>query len=335
MEGFQTTKHKKQIKAVNDSGLPIIYIHKGYCPYLRLSLLQAKKTNPDTRLILLGDGPNKRLAQEVGVAFYPFENYFSAATNFETIYRHNSANGYHYELFCFQRWFVLNEFLAKEKITGHFFYNDSDTFLFCDAAAVVKEFTQHYDLSICGTIAPCFVFFKSADALRELCSFITYQYADPEAYDFLVENFKKRQNQPIGDLHAMFETVSDMTMFGLFYKKNANRIINLSDYAVVKKGVFEENHYFGFQQEYRSRFPFGRQIKWRDGKPHYLTPANELVPVLGFHFQGHAKREMIKIFRGSRKAVPKSEYWKHQKNLYRFLLSGFKRRLTGQTIHTA
>jgi len=335
MEGFQTTKHKKQIKSVSDSGLPVIYIHKGYCPYLRLSLLQAKKTNPDARLILLGDKANERLAQEIGVAFYPFENYFSEATDFESVYRHNSANGYSYELFCFQRWFILKEFLAKEKINDRFFYNDSDTFLFCDADALVKEFTQYYDLSICGPIAPCFVLFKSADVLNELCSFITYQYTDKEAYNFLVANFKKRQEQHIGDLHGMFETVSDMTMFGLFYKKNASRIINLSDYVAVKKGVFEENHYLGFQHEYRSRFPFGRQIKWRNGKPHYLTHGNELVPVLGFHFQGHAKREMIKIFRGSRKAIPRNEYWKHQKNLYRFLLSGLKKKVMGQPIHTA
>ncbi len=112
--------------------IPIIYIHKGYCPYLRLSLLQARKSNPRARVILLGDEGNEKLERETGIEFYPFKNYFTLAEKFEKIYKHHSSNGYSYEVFCFQRWFILEAFIAIEKLNGYFLYNDSDTFLFCD-----------------------------------------------------------------------------------------------------------------------------------------------------------------------------------------------------------
>ena len=92
MERFQATKHKKATQVVAGA-LPIIYIHKGYCPYLRLSLLQARKTNPHAQIVLLGNEANEKLAQEAGAAFYPFENYFSAAANFfgRKIFRRRQA----------------------------------------------------------------------------------------------------------------------------------------------------------------------------------------------------------------------------------------------------
>ena len=129
----------------------------------------------------------------------------------------------------------------------------------------------------------------------------------------------------IGDLHVMFETVSDMTMFGLFYLQNRSRIIDLSDFNAVQAGIFEENHYMGFHQEFRGRFPLGRKIIWKKKQPHYITNDKSLVPVLGFHFQGHAKREMLKIFAGVKRKIPAKEYWLHQKKYYRFILATYKR----------
>lgn len=307
-------------------GIPILYIHKGYCPYLRLSILQARKTNPEARIVLLGDKENECL-KELGIDFYFFQNYFSFAAAFEKIYQHHSSNGYPYEVFCFQRWFILKDFVAQENINGYFLYNDSDTFLFCDVNALISKFVTRYDMSICGPIAPCFVFFKDASVLSEFCDFISHQYTEPQRYKTMVENYQNRQVKNIGELHVMFETISDMTMLGLFYRENPDRIIDLCDYKTIQSGIFEENHYLGFHNHYKGRFPLGRRIVWKQKQPHYVTYQSKLVPVLGFHFQGHAKREMFRVFRGNWQSVPTREYWMHQRKYYRFLLATCKKLL--------
>ena len=107
--------------------------------------------------------------------------------------------------------------------------------------------------------------------------------------------------------------------------QNRSRIIDLSDFNAVQAGIFEENHYMGFHQEFRGRFPLGRKIIWKKKQPHYITNDNSLVPVLGFHFQGHAKREMLKIFAGMKRKIPAKEYWLHQKKYYRFILATYKK----------
>lgn len=309
------------------ANIPIIYIHKGYCPYLRLSLLQARKTNPAARLILLGDPENERLKTELNIEFYPFQNYFGLAVEFEKIYRHHSSNGYSYEVFCFQRWYVLQAFVAAEKLKGCFLYNDSDTFLFCDANALIARFAAKYDMSLCGPIAPCFVFFKNSGALAEFCNFISHQYTNEDNYRFLLQNYHNRQKGHIGELHVMFETISDMTMLGLFYRQHKQRMIDLCDEKAVKLGVFEENHYLGFHDRFQPRFPQGRKIRWKKGQPHYVSFSNKWTPVLGFHFQGHAKREMFRIFRGDRTGVPFQETLMHRRKYYRFILATCKKRM--------
>ena len=93
---------------------PIIVLHKGSSDYLKICLAQAKFSNPNSRIILLGDETNETLAKQVGAEHYLICNYFSKALEFEKIYKHYSTNSYNFELFCFQRWFVVDEFINSE-----------------------------------------------------------------------------------------------------------------------------------------------------------------------------------------------------------------------------
>ena len=109
---------------------PIIVLHQGNHDYLRICLEQAKFTNPNSRIILLGDKKAQSVAPDY-VEFYDTKDYFNTAKEFSKVYKHHSTNYYEFELFCIQRWFIVNEFIQKNNIE-YFLHLDSDVLLYAD-----------------------------------------------------------------------------------------------------------------------------------------------------------------------------------------------------------
>src|SRR4051812_6632114 len=108
-------------------GIPIIFVHKGDSFYLNFSLPQAHLSNPGSPIYLITDTKERKYDF---VNYVDIADYHKKADQFEKIYRHMSTNHYENELFCFQRWFVIEEFCKKNAISG-FLYIDSDILLFC------------------------------------------------------------------------------------------------------------------------------------------------------------------------------------------------------------
>ncbi len=90
----------------------IIFIHRGNSWYLPLALRQAVKTNPNARIVLLGDEQNVCYANLVEHKM--ISSYFENAHRFESVYQHKSFSNKEYELFNFQRWFVWRDFMCAE-----------------------------------------------------------------------------------------------------------------------------------------------------------------------------------------------------------------------------
>ena len=80
---------------------PIVFIHTGYSDYMEYSLRQAKHTNPDTEIILLGDDVNDRFPF---VTHVNIKDYFNGASEFAKIYKHYSTNPYSYNSRVSSEW---------------------------------------------------------------------------------------------------------------------------------------------------------------------------------------------------------------------------------------
>ncbi|TSA31390.1 MAG: hypothetical protein D4R65_11205 [Verrucomicrobiaceae bacterium] len=117
---------------------PIIFIHYGPAHYLKWTLKAARRTNPDKRIVLLGDPSNRRFVGG-GVQFVDFETLAGGEKEgefqkvFQVIqgerHRFNKHGGIEAWLkFVFRRWFLIEEFLLREKIDS-FWTFDSDTLL--------------------------------------------------------------------------------------------------------------------------------------------------------------------------------------------------------------
>lgn len=90
---------------------PIIFIHQGKANYLPYALGQAQFSCPNAQIILLGTKENQSLIKSPLLKnppiFPSIADYSVQAREFGQVYFHQSNNSYDYELFCFQRWFVL------------------------------------------------------------------------------------------------------------------------------------------------------------------------------------------------------------------------------------
>ena len=159
------------------TSLPIVFIHYGNKDYLQYSLAQAKRSNPESTVYLLGDATNDCYDF---VEHHPFSNYFEGATEFAKLYRHFNTLRHYYNLFDFQRWFVLREFLHARHLTKCL-YLDSDTMLYVDVTADLQKF-RHFDFTLSWKTSGCTFFLNRVEALDEFCEMLTNIYNKKERY---------------------------------------------------------------------------------------------------------------------------------------------------------
>jgi hypothetical protein len=254
--------------------IPIVFIHRGACRYLAGSITQARQSNPDAQIFVLGDRYNAgfRLARHFDAA-----DFGDGAERFRTVYRHRSTHEVEYELFCFQRWFLLQSFLEAQAL-GACLYLDSDVLLYSDATVQARRFAE-FDLTPSQTSPHC-MFINRKAGLDHFCAFLMECYTSPELFGRLDTLFLKLQaeNRPGG--------VCDMTAFGLFGSLGRGRVMDL--YSIREGGAFDHamSDANGFEMENGIK-----RIQWPGGLPHCRQqPGGQLLRFHTLHFQGSVKR---------------------------------------------
>ena len=132
-------------------GAPIIFIHYGPANYLRWTLECARRTNPEKRVVLLGDQSNRKSARGHAefVDFHDIgtgEKIAAFDRDFRVIqgerHRFTKLGGIETWLkFVFRRWFLIERFLARERIDS-FWTFDSDTLLLASLASREARFSD-------------------------------------------------------------------------------------------------------------------------------------------------------------------------------------------------
>jgi hypothetical protein len=130
---------------------PILFIHYGDSYYLSHTLRAARRSNPGTRIVLLGDAANRKY-RRFGIEHRLLEAYSGGhdLATFEQVYRpiqgprhhYNKARGMDYwTKFVFRRWFLIRKFLEAEDI-GAFWTFDSDTLILAPLDVRVARFSH-------------------------------------------------------------------------------------------------------------------------------------------------------------------------------------------------
>ena len=127
----------------------IIIAHKGNPFYLKYVLDQCKSSNPNANVILLGDKSNNK---------YPFikhamlSDYFQGASEFAEKYRHMNTTPFEFELFCYQRWFAIYEYMLEQNLKD-VWCMDSDVLLYCNIEEIMQKYIS-YDFTTCNKQGP-------------------------------------------------------------------------------------------------------------------------------------------------------------------------------------
>lgn len=203
----------------NKEALPIIFDYVGPSFYLRYALENAKKFNPNSRIILLGEDVSNIPSF---VEYYPISDYNKSALKFRKVYKHMSNNTESVERFCFEQWFILNEFLKKHRIKKCLTL-DSDVLLFEN---ITKDFYKNFswcDITLANKTSGGFMFIGNPKALGEYCK-LTYNLFGHKKEKKIFENiwgFFKKSKLEGG--------VNDMTAWAEYYKRNPKKVGEITD----------------------------------------------------------------------------------------------------------
>jgi len=262
------------------SGLPVVFVHFSNSDYLKYSLSQARHSNPESTIYLIGNDSNDCYNF---VEHHSFSNYFQGANDFSNIYRHYNTTSYEYEVLCFQRWYILLEFLVNNQVEKCL-YLDSDTMLYTDITKEQKKFAQ-FDFTLsyktCGSI----FFLNRVEALADFCQFLTDIYTKKERlyFDRMLAHylvFKK---------NGLAGGACDMTAFDIYSYDHFGEIGEVSQ--IIDGSVFDPGinvPHPGFEMEKGIK-----KLIWKDAVPYGIQhkTSNE-IKFNSLHFQGETKRLM-------------------------------------------
>jgi hypothetical protein len=163
--------------------IPIIFSHYGNTSYLAYSLACARRTNPQTRLIFLGDESNFKVAKDNGWEHFNFSDFRSNFhPKFESVFRHvqgkkhtHIKNGRDWLRYVFERWFFIEAFVSLNGI-NRFWHFDSDTMILKDLELFNQDLIDFEFTVQCG--GTCLNGIVSSLVVSEFCNHINNLFDD-------------------------------------------------------------------------------------------------------------------------------------------------------------
>ena len=284
-----------------------IFSHYGYSSYLQHTLRCARKTNPDARLIFLGDKDNAEIARSCGWEHHLFKGRDDAVhSRFNTVFRHvcgrdhgSFKNGQDWLRFVFERWFYINEFLNENSISS-FWHFDSDTMILDDLAPHRRALSE-FDYTVqCNGI--CLNGFIKSVVVSEFCDHICTLFED--------RDYISRQQQEFDSTSPTF-AFTEMRAFKDYSLRSCRPYRHLLYYRddLCFDDCICQDH--GFQMV---RLPLGETVKkvdaregkfygQRDGRPvRFVTLNLSWVPEYVF-------RWVLSGVDGSNSSIEQSAPW--------------------------
>jgi hypothetical protein len=256
---------------------PIIFIHNFNHSYLPLSLWQARKSNPDSEIILIGDGWNAHfdfLAEHVRAA-----DYRKSASEFARHFVNFSTNPSDFERICLERWFILDEFMQSRGIE-QCLYLDSDILQFGNIMEDARRFSS-FGMTVAG-ISGHSNFINRREDLSDFCRFIMESYTRENAHNILEEKYRKfREKHEAGG-------ISDMTFFTEFRELHPDRILDIGE-PIEGMAYDIAMSYIEFS---RNENGIKKVEKLPDGRLEVFMRGEGTVELRNLHFQGEAKKYM-------------------------------------------
>lgn len=274
----------KCCKSKTDKGemdnLLTIVIHRGNQKYLKDVICCAE--NNKNKIILIGDKTNSEYENWIN-----YEELNSPYFNdFKTHYVHMSSNPLKFELICFERYFLLYEFMKKKEINSCIMM-DSDVLLYkkincqmfedIDIACTIPN--QKYEYS---WVASPHYSFWTQKSLLDFIGFCISMYKENIHVLKRKWNWNRENNIPGG--------ICDMSLLYLYIQQTHFRVLNLS---LLQDGAWDDSlsssQIGDMCYKMSSCWKIKRILKVKDDL--YFESVDEvMMPVNIIHAQGDKKK---------------------------------------------
>ena len=297
----------------------IIYFHEGFSPYLPFALWQARMSNPDARIILLGDGQNR--IEGIQYEHHLLSDYESRHQEFLDHYRHFHPGHLGDERRCIERWVYLSEFLKKQKIE-EFLFLDSDMLLFCDVREILSR-ARGYDAAGAPMFWAFCCFFRK-NLVQEFSDWILQQYLNPSVVKKWEQRFRCHLDGKKGQT-GQTGIIQDMALAQMFITEKGIRVLDLTQ---PDHGMIVDSGRWGgaFQQKRKDVDVLFQQ---EPGRAVETVIAGLTVPLAAVHVAGFYKNHIPgltgwswPIFR----SFFRPNYRKNIKQLFWYGLTGLRYR---------
>ncbi len=279
--------------------LSLIFIHQGYSDYLPFTLRQARATNPDTPIYLLGDADNDRFdfLNHIDVSTFS-----EAVTPFNRVYRHRSTNRQAFELACFQRWFLLRAFMEAAGLEAVLVL-DSDVLLYTEAATLYNYHIAGHEFGLCIPDAQepfrwsafPHVLYWTRPVIQRFCDFLLDVYTDPKAFT----PFQEKWNYHIKN--GLSGGLCDMT--ALYRFAHAHGLSRTANFLNISHDTTIDLNLNKAENESPNAYEMAGPLKrldWSEAPyPHgYHLRLKRPIAFLALHCQGAAKAYIPAFYRG-------------------------------------
>ncbi|MFA6103022.1 MAG: hypothetical protein WCV67_07265 [Victivallaceae bacterium] len=273
--------------------IPLIFIHQGYNDYLNYTLRQAHFSNPDAEIILIGDESNDKFDF---VKHYRAEDYQRNADAFAGVYKHMSFNSYEFELICFKRWFILEDFMIQHQLHGTFVF-DTDVMIYSDLTAMAENLSDsgNNGFAVTGesSLSPHVIFWQK-QTLSSFNQFLLESYSLPE----VIEKYQQKWTHHISNKLA--GGICDMTALCLFNSQAAHvqyqNLLKIEDDATFDLNINESSN---LKDNEFVKTRGQKKIIWNNNQPYAIRKSdNREIRFHALHLQGHAKLLLDKYYRG-------------------------------------
>lgn len=237
---------------------PFIFVHYNPTSYLNHSLRAAKLTNPDARVILLGDESNKPIAEKHGCEHFMFKNYNDDCpriAEFLKVFKIIGGKTFNsrgkWVSFVFRKWFAMHTFCIEQEI-DRFWYFDTDVLVLTDLSKFEHIFRDCDYTKVCeGMNIKGLV--NSMEKLKQFGDVITACFTDQEVIDRNMKDFNRKPHWGFTEMRASVE-----------FERKVDTNFMIIDRPV--EGVFVDTCLFqknGFEMEGGLK-----KIYWEDGIPY-------------------------------------------------------------------
>jgi hypothetical protein len=266
--------------------IPVIIIHKGFSDYLNHTIAQANKNN--FVYFISDNNPNINLPNFEYIDISTLSN---GLEFFKKNYVHLNTTPYDYELFCYYRWIVLENFMVQRNLDV-IFYIDSDVLLFVDVNEEWLKFNQ-YEMTLLHRTAAISSFI-TMNAITNFNNLLINIYTNRNSYPFkkIESHYKVRQEC------GLMGGVCDMTILEYFHYNTDSgggpgrigEMMIITNDSTYDHNINTKDQDFAFKNS-------TKEVTIIDKIPYVFNEKlNKLIKFNSLHFQGNSKHLISKIY---------------------------------------